>query len=286
MASADYRIAARAVAPADRLLEAVELSHPAAAGPLRAVNDDVAQTIGGHEYAPIPFRLGWPDQSQDRLPRASLVMDNVGRVLTRWIEATAGLSGAEMTLMQVRRTETDAGVATWHVEESVTLDVAGARIDAQSVSIEMGFGLDLTRAAVGIRYTPDTAPSLFWDSGSDYTAPENAGPPTPTEPPTGPLSDPPVMGLILAASDAPRFDSLWIECSWTVFKQSTRLQLTGPNDAFSGNATTVPPNFSRHNFELKYPIAGGQHTVTAWRLRNGAISSPPAMASIMIAARP
>ena len=165
MATADYRIAARAVAPADRLLEAVELNHPAAAGPLRAVSDDVAQTIGGHEYAPIPFQYRWPDQSQDRLPRASLVMDNIGRALTRWIEATAGLSGAQMTLMQCRRTETDAGVVAWHVEESVTLDVAGAHIDAQSVTVEMGFGMDLTRAAVGLRYTPSTAPSLFWDSG-------------------------------------------------------------------------------------------------------------------------
>ena len=157
MATAAYRTAATAVSPADILLEAFELTHPAAAAPVRCVNDSRPLTLGTDLYAAVRFAVRWPDQSEDRLSRASIAVDNVGRALTQWIQITRGLVGGRMTLMYVRLTP--AGVAT--VEQSVTLDVGGVVIDSQRVRIDLGFGLDLHRPCVGLRFDPSTAPGLF-----------------------------------------------------------------------------------------------------------------------------
>ena len=174
MATAAYRTAATAVSPADDVLEALELMPPAGATdpadpetpvtPVRIVNAKKGLTIGAGmdaaTYAGVRFEVRWPDQTEDRLPRAAITVDNVGRALTQWIERTRGLVGGRVKLMRVRRSEA-GGVATATVEQSVTLDVGGAVIDQQRVRIELGYGLDLHRSVVGLRFDPRTAPGLF-----------------------------------------------------------------------------------------------------------------------------
>ena len=167
MPTPTYRIAATAVSPAETILEALEFTHPVAAAPVRVVNDSTPLTIGADVYAGMRFEVRWPDQSEDRLPRASLSLDNVARALTQWIETTRGLVGGKATLMRVRR---PPGAAAATVEQSVTLDVGGAVIDAQRVRIELGFGLNLHRPAVGLRFDPQHAPGLF---AEPVTPPDN-----------------------------------------------------------------------------------------------------------------
>lgn len=157
MATSAYRVAAGATSPDDVLIEAAVVTHPDVAEPLRFIAADEPMTVEGNDYLSMPFRVLWPDESEDRLPRASIGIDNVGRPLTRWIEATGGITDARITLMHIRQPRSGAAV----VEESVTLDVAGAQIEATMVRIELGFGLDLQGPAVALRYTPETAPALF-----------------------------------------------------------------------------------------------------------------------------
>lgn len=154
MPSAAYRRAAAVVDPDDVLLEAVELTHPDAAAPVRLVNDGQDHTIDGATYTGLRMALVWPDQTEDRRPRARIACDNVGRVLTQWIETTRGLVGGRVRFIH-------ALASTGAVEASVTMDVAGASVDASTVSIELGFGLSLTDRAVTLRHTPTTSPGLF-----------------------------------------------------------------------------------------------------------------------------
>lgn len=163
MATAAYRTAATAVSPADDVLEALELVPPAGVAdlvPVRIVNSKKALTIGAATYVGVRFEVRWPDQTEDRLPRAAVAIDNVGRALTQWIERTRGLVGGRVRLMRVRRFGAQ-GVVTGTVEQSATLDIGGAVIDQQLVRIELGYGLDLHRSVVGLRFDPGSAPGLF-----------------------------------------------------------------------------------------------------------------------------
>lgn len=159
--SAAYRIAARASAPADRLLDAIAITVPGAQNALRAINDTEMQTIDGHDYNAIPFIVRWPNQSSERLPRAQLAIDNVGRDLTSWLHASGGLSGARVKLMRILRSETDAGDVTLAVGRAVELDVMGVRMEALAVHIDLGNALSRDQPAVAARITPIYAPSIF-----------------------------------------------------------------------------------------------------------------------------
>lgn len=154
MPTADYRVAAAGVDPEDDVLEALELTHPDALAPVRLVNDAEERTIAGETYLPLRMAVVWPDESEDRLPRARIEVDNVGRELTQWIETTRGLVGGRVRLIR-------ALASTGAVEQSVTMDVGGASVDAARVSVQLGFGLNLSDAAVAVRHTPTTSPGLF-----------------------------------------------------------------------------------------------------------------------------
>ena len=154
MPSAAYRTAARASAPSDQILEAVEFTHPDTPGPVRVVNDGEDRMIGGELYHASRIEVVWPDQGEDRLPRARIAVGNVGRLLTEWIERTRGLVGGRARLIR-------ALASTGAVEQSVTLDVGGAAVDATAVRIDLGYGLDLSRHAVALRHDPDTTPAIF-----------------------------------------------------------------------------------------------------------------------------
>ena len=154
MPSQPYRIAANAVAPDDDVLEALVLTHPVMAAPVRVVNDAEDHIIGGQTYTGLRITVVWPDQSENSRPRARLAVDNVGYVLTQWIELARGLTGGQAQLIR-------ALASTGAVEQSVTLDVSGASIDRDVVVVDLGFGLTLGAPAVTLRWTPTTAPGLF-----------------------------------------------------------------------------------------------------------------------------
>ncbi len=152
--SARYRRAVRSVDPADLVLDALELTHPSIAAPVRVVNDTDQRTIGGENYAPVPFRALWPDAAENRRPRARIAADNVGRDLTQWVESTQGAAGGTCRLIR-------ALAATGEVEAEVTLDVAGAAVAGEEVALELEFGMNLQSPVVLLRHDPERSPGLF-----------------------------------------------------------------------------------------------------------------------------
>ena len=154
--------ASRAGTPEALVLTALEITHPDVTAPIRVVNDAQSHCIDGDEFVAARFSARLADDADGQAPRAELVIDNVGNVLTQWVELSDGGNGAVVKLMQVaERGVHPWGSHHWSVEWSVELDVVGMRVSAQSVTARLGFDPMLHRPAVQIRHDPAHSPGLF-----------------------------------------------------------------------------------------------------------------------------
>ncbi len=133
----------------------LEITHSALAQPVRVVNDNQDLVSNGNTYTAIAFRISLPDDLAGQIPRARLSIDNVGRELTQWLDASSGGRGAQVRLMQVMRDTPDV------IEYDVTLDLLNVRQTPLEISGELGFQNVLNLAASAISYRPDNTPALF-----------------------------------------------------------------------------------------------------------------------------
>ena len=101
------------------------------------------------------FDFTFPDDKGSAAPRAELVVDNIGRELMSWIEASKGGRGAEVRLMIVLRETPDV------IEADYRLGLERIVVDQWKISGELGYGNLLDLPAVAVRYDPSTAPGLF-----------------------------------------------------------------------------------------------------------------------------
>ena len=152
--SARYRRALAELHPRDTVLDALEIKHPDLATPVRVVHDAAERTIGGQRYAPAAFRVRLAPDVDRRTPRAEIAVDNAGRILTRWLDASTGGAGATVRVMQVL-------AATAAVEWEITLDVMRLRVTQREVVAEIGYAPLFDRPAVTARYDPTSFPGLF-----------------------------------------------------------------------------------------------------------------------------
>ena len=157
-AGARFRRAARALAPDRALIAAVELTHPAAPGPARAVNDTAPRVIEGSLWPALRFGARLADDSGDRPPRAELWLDNVGAVLTGWIEASRGAAGASARVIQL---SIDPATDAVDIEWEQTLEVQQVTVDRSRVTAALGVPNLRGRASVVARHDPARSPGLF-----------------------------------------------------------------------------------------------------------------------------
>ena len=150
-----YERSLRETAPADRVLTALEISHPAIAQPVRVINDTEGRRIEGNDYIALRFDARLADDIAGQAPQAELAIDNIGRALTQWIEATGGGVGATARVMLV------LSLPDPPVEWELTLDVAGMTVDQERVTARLGFDPLLGGNAVTLRHDPETSPGLF-----------------------------------------------------------------------------------------------------------------------------
>jgi hypothetical protein len=132
-----------------------ELTHSGLTTPVRVVNDTQSIVSNGATFIALAFAVVLPDEQEGTLPRAQLAIDNVGRELMQWLDTSNGGQGAQVRLMQVRRSAPDT------IEYEITLDLASLRATSKVVSAELGFESFLDRPAVLTRYDPAAAPGLF-----------------------------------------------------------------------------------------------------------------------------
>ena len=133
----------------------IEIDHEALAEPVRVVNDMTDVTSNGNLYIAYPFKCVLPDDYENQLPKARIVIDNVGRDLMYWIETTGGGQNSSCTFKQILRSAPDL------VEWQVTMNLYNVQVTMESVTAELGFENLFNKPAISRRYRPDTAPGLF-----------------------------------------------------------------------------------------------------------------------------
>jgi len=139
----------------DPMVILLQIDHPDLAAPIRVVQDSQNITSNGNLYVKMPFDVTPPDDLTQGSPKATLKMDNVGRELMQWLEISNGGAGATATLSRVFVSNPDI------VEWQVTMDMTNLVANTTTVSARLGYEDLLNRAAVPIRYTPETAPGIF-----------------------------------------------------------------------------------------------------------------------------
>jgi len=148
--------------PADSQLAALEISHGGLSRRVRIINDARDRVIAGRKYIALQFGARIARDEPDRVPSAELVIDNVGREITRWIEQAratpAGIHGITVRVMIVTARGTARVAAP---DYDVTMDVLSITAHSRQVTARLGFDPLVGRPAVTVRHDPATSPGLF-----------------------------------------------------------------------------------------------------------------------------
>lgn len=133
----------------------LEITHSLLVTPVRLVNDNQDLVSNGNTFTALAFDITLPDDIAQQLPRARLSMDNVGRELTQWIDASQGGRGAHVRVMQVMRNAPNV------LEFDITMDLLNVRQTLLQISGELGFNNTMGIQALPITYRPENMPELF-----------------------------------------------------------------------------------------------------------------------------
>jgi hypothetical protein len=133
----------------------LQIDHPELSSPIRVINDTINLTSNGFEYIAFPFEVTLPDDFENKLPKATLSISNVGKDLMFWIESTAGGQGSTATFSQVMRSRPN------QIEWSISMSLFNVLATNMDVSAELGFENLFAKPAVSIQYRPTNSPGLF-----------------------------------------------------------------------------------------------------------------------------
>lgn len=136
----------------------LKIYHPAIPGTDHAVyiiNDTLDLTSNGILYIACAFKCELPSDEDGQMARARLSIDNVGRALMTWIEASAGGFGSIVTFSQVMRSRPDV------VEWSITMNLYNVVCTSIEVSADLGFNNFFNKPSTQVTFRPETAPGIF-----------------------------------------------------------------------------------------------------------------------------
>ena len=139
------------------VLQLLEIASPSMSTPVRVVGDTRDLVSNGVTYIGLPFTVGLPSDKAGEVPRAKLVVDNVGRDLTGVLEALPPGAVLTATIKVVHRSTPDV------VDYQFVAPMNGVRVDMGRLSATMGPDDLMRRPAVLLRFDPTNSPALFPD---------------------------------------------------------------------------------------------------------------------------
>lgn len=153
--SSEYKSTLAKVNAPEAPIMLMEINHPALSNPVRVVNDTQDITSNEKLYIACPFRYVLPDDFEGQIPKARISIDNVGRDLMYWIEASNGGNGSVVTFKQIMRSRPDL------IEAEMEMQLQSVSATMKEISGELGYENLLSKPAVAMHYRPENSPGLF-----------------------------------------------------------------------------------------------------------------------------
>ncbi len=141
-------------------VHALEITHDLLRSPVRVVNDTVEHVVAGSTYTPLAFRLTPPQRMEGQVPTGEVEIDNVGREIMEWVNASSGGRGALvriLTLVRPAATETESAV----VGEVPRLTFSKIQATLNVISGGLVQHIGQVRPGMKVRYDPVSVPGLF-----------------------------------------------------------------------------------------------------------------------------
>jgi len=119
----------------------LKVDYPDLSEPMRFVNDKVDHTDGsGSTWRGFPFQPAFPDDVEDTVPKAEIVVSNVSRDLTLAIRALSSRPSAVLDVV------TDQAFDTVEVGP-YDFDILGYKATAETIRLTVGPATDFLNAA-------------------------------------------------------------------------------------------------------------------------------------------
>ncbi len=133
----------------------LEISHADLPQPIRVVNDNQDLIHLTNTFVAMAFNVRMPDDLEQGMPRAELSVDNIGREMTQWLDASGGGKGALVRFIQVMRDVPDT------IEWETTLELSNVGQSPLLVTGTLGYQDIFNQPAVQWIYNKDLARGLF-----------------------------------------------------------------------------------------------------------------------------
>lgn len=153
--SSEYKSTLAQVSVQESPLILLEINHPDLPSPVRIVNDTVNLTSNGNLFIALPFRCSLPDDFENKTPKATISIDNVGKELVQVIESSDGLVGCTIRFMQVMPSRPN------QIEWEITMNMFNTQINMREVTAELGFENLFAKPAISFQYRPENSIGLF-----------------------------------------------------------------------------------------------------------------------------
>jgi len=153
--TSNFKINVNRLNAEESVLILLEITHPQISGTIRLVKDNKEVVSGGETFNAISFDFKRQDDIQGEVPKVSLVIQNVGRSLVKWIDQSGGGKGAEITALLIRRSTPNT------IEERIKLQIERIAITSTVVSFTLVIQNNLIRRGIKYIYNTSRAPGLF-----------------------------------------------------------------------------------------------------------------------------
>lgn len=152
--SEGFKVNVNKLSQEEKIFIILTIEHPFLSTPVRLVNDSQDFEFLGENYLAMPFSIERQSDIKSELPQISLVIQNVGRSLIKWIDATGGGSKAKMKVGLARRSSNV-------LEEEITLGIQSVSINSETVSFSLVIQNNIILRANRWTYNKQRAPGLF-----------------------------------------------------------------------------------------------------------------------------
>lgn len=133
----------------------LELNAPSFPDPLRIANDTINHTLDGVEYIALPFGFKLPEQMQGGSARAKLVIDNVGRGITDYLEDVLPNDTVMAKITVCAKT------TPLRVMHDTYLPLTNVSVNGALATADAGIDYLTRQKAVKLRFTPYITPGIF-----------------------------------------------------------------------------------------------------------------------------